>query len=85
MEVLTEREKTHGDFRDVAKLDQELKMLIYMSKNWQSLSDEHRVSLDMICHKISRILSGNPNEDDHWRDIAGYAELGRRACGEGIK
>jgi hypothetical protein len=25
--------------------------------------------------KMSRILCGNPNEPDHWRDIAGYATL----------
>jgi hypothetical protein len=29
----------------------------------------------MITHKISRILNGDPNYDDSWRDIAGYAML----------
>jgi hypothetical protein len=37
-------------------------------------------ALEMICTKIARILSGNPNDPDHWKDIAGYAELGGEAC-----
>ena len=29
----------------------------------------------MISTKLARIASGNPNELDHWKDIAGYADL----------
>jgi hypothetical protein len=29
----------------------------------------------MILMKLARVIAGNPNEPDHWRDIAGYAEL----------
>ena len=29
----------------------------------------------MICHKIGRILNGDPDYGDSWRDIAGYALL----------
>jgi hypothetical protein len=29
----------------------------------------------MIVHKIGRILNGDPNYDDSWADIAGYAQL----------
>jgi hypothetical protein len=32
-------------------------------------------TLDMIAHKIGRIIAGNAAEPDHWRDIAGYAQL----------
>jgi hypothetical protein len=33
-------------------------------------------SVDMICHKIARIVNGGqPQEIDHWHDIAGYAKL----------
>ncbi len=31
--------------------------------------------MDHIAGKLSRILSGQPGFDDHWRDIAGYATL----------
>lgn len=35
-------------------------------------------SLDMILHKCGRILSGDPNEPDHWRDIEGYARIANK-------
>jgi hypothetical protein len=31
--------------------------------------------LDMICHKIGRIINGDPDYADSWHDIAGYAQL----------
>lgn len=31
--------------------------------------------LEMIAHKIARILNGDPNYADNWHDIAGYATL----------
>jgi hypothetical protein len=75
--LLSEREKTHGKFEDVASTIQNLKYLIHMSKNWRegNLSVEQRESLEMIAHKIGRILNGDPNVRDHWDDIAGYATL----------
>jgi len=32
-------------------------------------------SLDLICTKLSRIVTGDCNHQDHWLDIAGYATL----------
>lgn len=32
----------------------------------------------MILHKCGRILSGDPNEPDHWRDIEGYARIANK-------
>jgi hypothetical protein len=39
------------------------------------LLPHQRESLDMIQHKISRILNGDPNIVDSWADIAGYAHI----------
>lgn len=83
MPILNEREKTHGDFSCVANLAQRLKVLIAAERRTQlshlsgppGLSDVGQEALDMICTKIARICCGNPNEVDHWRDIAGYATL----------
>ena len=36
----------------------------------------------MIMHKISRILNGDPNYVESWRDISGYAELVVKELGE---
>lgn len=77
-ETLNSRASTHGDFRDNGRIMQRLKFLMRTEGiNWQrgKLDDFHQEALDMIQHKIGRILSGNPNEPDHWHDIAGYATL----------
>lgn len=77
--ILDEREKTHGDFSETAEIAQELKYIIHLT-NGVILSQAQMEALEMICTKIARILSGNPYEPDHWKDIAGYAELGAEAC-----
>lgn len=68
------RNKTHGDFSRNALLSQRLKDLIWpcVTPDWSYVARE---SIDMICLKLSRILSGMISEPDHWRDIAGYAQL----------
>lgn len=80
--TLAERGKTHGDFRENGRIMQQLKAIARTGVNWPGdidpelpLSMEQREAIDMILHKVGRILSGNPNEPDHWRDIAGYATL----------
>lgn len=73
--ILNEREKTHGDFRDHADITQRIKMTMYNSVKWTSLTPSQRESLEMIAHKIGRVLAGNPDHHDHWVDIAGYAQL----------
>lgn len=74
-QILEERGKTHGAFTDNAQVSQDLKHIAYGGKNWETMSDVQHEALDMILHKVARLLSGNPNEPDHWKDIAGYAEL----------
>lgn len=73
--VLNEREATHGDYADTAVIAQELKEQVRCGPKYHLLSPVQRESLDMACTKIARIISGNPNEPDHWKDIAGYANL----------
>lgn len=77
-EILNTRAKTHGDFSEVAITAQLLKNNIFIRLQQTSkypLNDTQRESVDMICSKLARIISGDPNEIDHWRDIAGYALL----------
>ena len=73
--ILKEREKTHGDFRDHAYYTQTLKSVIRESPNYDRMSEVQKEALDMIVHKIGRILAGNPDYKDHWVDIEGYAKL----------
>ena len=74
-ELIVEREKTHGNWRDQSFCAANIKHCIHTSKNWNSLDAGYREALDAIAVKISRICSGNPDATDHWRDIAGYAQL----------
>lgn len=73
--LLAERKSTHGEYRDHARYTQALKGIIHSSPNWASMADHQKETLEMIAHKIGRILAGNPDFDDHWRDISGYAKL----------
>ncbi len=73
MSILDEREKTHGNYTQLAALAQDLKTRL--RSEGRGLTPQQQESLEMICVKIARIVCGNPNEMDHWRDIAGYAEL----------
>ena len=46
-----------------------------MTGGWDRLSADQRESLEMVQHKVARILNGDPNYADSWVDIAGYAKL----------
>jgi hypothetical protein len=74
-EVLNQRETTHGDYADNAHTAQMLKDCIRRGKNYDRLSAMQKESLDLIATKMGRILAGNPNEPDHWRDLGNYAHL----------
>ena len=74
--LLAEREHTHGNFAATALIAQRLKDVGHNTPNWQGvLTDVQRESLEGIFVKIARILSGDPNHPDHWRDIEGGAHL----------
>lgn len=78
-ELLSERENTHGKFSDVSYIAQNLKATLRFSPNWSMLRTTQKEALDMICNKMGRLLSGNPDFEDHSDDIVGYAVLLRRA------
>lgn len=75
--TLTERGKRYGTFQGHAKIAQGLKDLIRheVYEREKELYPDQLEALDMICHKIARILNGDPNYADSWHDIAGYAQL----------
>ena len=81
-ELLRERGKQHGEFIDHASVTVALKQIVRTHCNlnsglrsYEQLSVVQQESIDMILHKIGRIIAGNPNHADHWDDIAGYAKL----------
>jgi len=75
-ETLHERGKTHGVFPIQAACSQALKSLVQRDKDKQiDMRLSQCEALEMICMKMSRIVHGDADEADHWRDIAGYATL----------
>ena len=76
------RHETHGDYIDTARYAQHIKTTMHNTRNWIRLSPDKREALDLIATKLARILSGEPNEPDHWLDIEGYARLARERLGE---
>jgi len=74
-EILNARAKTHGEYRDHARVTQNIKRCMESEPGWLRLNDMQREALSIIAHKIGRILSGNPDFHDHWIDISGYAVL----------
>ncbi len=70
-------EYTRGDYQDRARMTQALKTVLIDEavEPYEALDPVVRESLEMIMHKISRIVNGDPYEPDHWYDIAGYASL----------
>lgn len=77
-DILTERGKNYGEFKTHAYITQDLKRCMRIQEpptNWETMEDFQREALEMIAHKIGRILNGDPNYADSWDDIAGYAKL----------
>ena len=74
MEVLEERKKVYGDFKDIAETSQKIKN-IYRVQNTQELDPVINEGFEMIVHKLARIINGGSKFIDNWRDLAGYAML----------
>lgn len=83
-ELLAERAKTHGSFTVHARVTQQIKAIID-AESPVTLSMVQTEALHMIAHKIGRIVAGDPNFDDHWDDIAGYAKLCTKYDDQGSK
>lgn len=87
--TLAQRGSRYGDFTDHAKIAQSLQDVMrgnalaiegdkttgYIETNWDDLDPVKKQALTVIADKIARILSGDPNYDDNWHDIQGYAKL----------
>lgn len=73
--MLAGREARYGTFEGHARISQDLKAVMHERSGWDNLKPDQREALEMIQHKIARILNGDPNYADNWIDIAGYATL----------
>lgn len=76
--LLDDRNKQHGDYKEMSRISQSIKEVLKTGYNWEKLPDAHKEALEMTAVKIARILSGDSGVRDHWDDIAGYATLGSK-------
>ena len=73
--TLAERGNRYGAFTGHAQITQDLKDTMQNTPNWRSLQADQKEALEMVAHKIGRILNGDPNYIDSWTDIIGYTRL----------
>ena len=75
--TLDARAVEYGKFIEGAEVMQMLKRVVLNALNNRDkvLAHDQAEAMDMIIHKIGRIINGNPDVVDHWLDIAGYAQL----------
>jgi len=73
--TLEERGSRYGKFVDHADVSQDIKKAIFARKGRDAFDNDMVESLEMIAHKIGRIVNGDPDYVDSWVDIAGYAKL----------
>jgi hypothetical protein len=76
-QVLDTRAGQYGTFANGAALMQAIKrtMSEHAQKHGKTFADDQWEALEMIVHKMARIVNGNPDNVDSWTDIAGYAML----------
>lgn len=75
--ILDARGSRYGNFLDHARITQRLKEVAhgFAAHHGKTFDVDQAEALDMIFHKIGRILNGDPDYADSWIDIAGYATL----------
>lgn len=69
------RYNLNGEYKDHARLTQQMKEACRQHKGWKTCPPNMQEAIDMILHKIARVLNGDPYYIDNWVDIEGYSRL----------
>jgi hypothetical protein len=69
---MPDRTKTHGEYKDQAEMAERLRET--MRLGYPRFPRYQSAALTLIAEKLSRIITGDSNFEDHWLDIAGYCE-----------
>ena len=73
--VLAERGNRYGAFRSHAEITQALKRIMHHAPKWRNLTPSQKEAMEMIAHKMGRMLNGDVTYKDNVVDIIGYATL----------
>lgn len=74
-QMLAGRESRYGSFQNHASISQALKSVMQARSGWDRLAADQKEALEMVQHKVARILNGDQNWHDSWLDVAGYSTL----------
>lgn len=74
-EILNDRGKRYGNYLDQANITNALRDVLIRGRGGRPLMADQVDALNMIAVKMARIINGDPDYADNWRDIAGYATL----------
>jgi cytochrome c553 len=75
LQLLRERQATHGDFSQVARIAQGIKELLRSGPAWARMTAEEREVLESSAVKQARAACGDCHHVDTWRDMSGYPQL----------
>ena len=76
-ELVDERALTYGKFQNLAEVSQRFKDSLHyflITRN-KYLAPDQQEAMELIFHKFARIVNGDPDYVDNWKDVAGYATL----------
>ena len=76
-EILDDRNKKYGSYIDQAQIACALRQVVHRAlvERQNGLAADQMDAIVMVFCKVSRIVNGDPDYADNWRDIAGYATL----------
>ena len=75
--TLDERHKRYGYYSEVCETTYAIRdaVMAQIDLRGTKLAADQLYSIEMICVKLARLINGDPDYDDNWRDIAGYSQL----------
>lgn len=73
--ILEERGSRYGSFDEHARITQDIKDALVSGESWAAMSPSMKEALEMVAHKMGRIVNGDPTYKDLWTDIIGYTKL----------
>lgn len=73
--TLDERGARYGSYAEKALIIQDMKRAMRTGSSWAGMDADMKESLEMVVHKIGRIVTGDPIYHDNWHDLIGYTKL----------
>jgi len=76
-DTLHDRGASYGDFKTHAKISQAFKLLLeeLCTETEKVLPDYQQEAIQMVFHKLGRVVNGDHMYIDSWRDMVGYLQL----------